>query len=501
MVNSSVFTPKISNISLFDLDRTAARSCVNGQWVESPNKKTFQNINPANNTVITEVADIPAEVVEEAIKAAENAFESFSESPVLERSLMLKTWAELVRKNCDDLSKVMTWENGKTLADSKQEIEFSASFLDWYAGEALRIHGDVTHSGVASNHRIFNVKQPIGVCGLITPWNFPAAMIARKAGAAIAAGCTAVIRAAEVTPLTAIGMIKLAQQAGIPKGVLNLILDSNAKVCGEVITNSPIVRKVSFTGSTNVGKQLMSQSSCTVKKMSLELGGNAPFIVFPDADLEKTIKSLMACKFNSNGQVCVCANRIYVHEDIYDTFANALADLVCEMKIGSGFDPEVKLGPLIAASGAEKVEEHVKDAVANGAKILTGGKRPEGFNECYYEPTVLVNVKEKCRLFREETFGPLAALIKFKDVDEVIKSANSSSVGLAGYVYTNDLNTMFRMAKGLEVGIVGANTEQVNDPFLDFGGIKESGYGKEGGMHGVDEFLIEKAISLQIFPH
>lgn len=398
--------------------------------------------------------------------------------------------------NSEDLAKIITWENGKPLADAKGEVAYAASFLEWFSEEAPRIDGDTVPASIPGN-RIFTVKEPVGVCGLITPWNFPAAMVTRKIGPAIAAGCTIVAKAPGETPFTALALAELAHRAGIEKGIFNVVTSlKNTVQTGEVLTSSPEVRKVSFTGSTNVGKVLMQQSAATLKKLSFELGGNAPFIVFDDADLDAAVAGAITSKFRSSGQTCVCANRIYIQSGIYDTFAERFTQKVKAFKVGSGYADGVTHGPLIHDRALNKVSEHVADAKHHGGAILLGGNPLPELGSNFFQPTVIRDMTPSMRLASEETFGPVAGLFKFDTEAEVVSMANASEVGLAGYFYSKDLQRVYRVAEALEVGMVGVNTGLISDAAAPFGGVKESGFGREGSKYGVGEYLTVKTVTL-----
>ena len=398
-------------------------------------------------------------------------------------------------ENAEDLTTLITWENGKPVADAKGEVTYAANFLEWFSEEAPRIYGDTIPSSVPTN-RVWTTKEPIGVCGLITPWNFPAAMITRKIGPAVAAGCTTVCKAPGETPFTALALAELADRAGIPKGVVNVITALKTTVqVGEELTTNPVVRKISFTGSTGVGKLLMKQCSGTLKKLSLELGGNAPFIVFDDADIDAAVIGAINSKFRSSGQTCVCANRIFVQKGVYDEFSQKFAAKVEEFKVGNGFKQGITHGPLIHDRAVDKVEQHVRDAEKKGAKIILGGHKlpDEGAN--FYQPTVITGMTANMAMATEETFGPVAGLFPFETEEEVVKIANSTPVGLAGYFYSRDLARVYRVAEHLEVGMVGVNVGIISDPAAPFGGVKESGFGREGSHHGIGEYQITKMVT------
>ncbi|KAF2643331.1 putative succinate-semialdehyde dehydrogenase Uga2 [Massarina eburnea CBS 473.64] len=409
---------------------------------------------------------------------------------------MLRAWYQLVIDNADDLARLITWENGKPLADAKGEVTYAANFFEWFAEEAPRVYGQTIPASVAGN-RVFTVKEPVGVCGLITPWNFPAAMITRKIGPALAAGCTVVAKSPGETPFTAAALAELAHRAGIPKGVVNFVTAlENTPEVGETITSSKTVKKVSFTGSTGVGKLLMKQSADTLKKLSFELGGNAPFIVFDDADLDIAVAGAIASKFRSSGQTCVCANRIFVQSAIYDDFASKFAEKVEGFKVGSGYGEGVTHGPLIHDRAVSKVEAHVQDAVKNGGKVLIGGQKLPDLGTNFFQPTVIRDMTSSMALASEETFGPVAGLFKFETEADVVKLANDTDVGLAGYFFSKDVQRCYRVAEALQVGMVGVNTGLISDPAAPFGGVKESGFGREGSALGIDEYMVTKMVTL-----
>jgi len=413
-----------------------------------------------------------------------------------ERGALLRKWHALVAQNAEDLATLITWENGKPLADARGEVAYANSFFEWFAEEAPRLGGE-TILASGPGRRIYTTREPVGVCGLITPWNFPAAMITRKIAPAIAAGCTVVAKSPAETPLTASALAVLAERAGIPPGVVNVITSmSHTPAIGEALCTSPIVRKISFTGSTGVGKLLMKQSASTLKKLSFELGGNAPFIVFDDADVSGAVAGAVSSKFRSSGQTCVCANRIYVQEGVYDKFVEALAAEVAKFKVGNGFEEGVTHGPLIHSKAVHKVKSHIKDALAQGACIVQGGKALAEKGDNFYSPTVMSGMHSDMALAKEETFGPVAGIFKFKTEAEVVELANSAEVGLAGYFFSQDVGRCWRVAEALEVGMVGVNTGLISDPALPFGGVKESGFGREGSGIGIDEYTIVKAVTV-----
>ncbi|KAJ3273233.1 hypothetical protein HK104_004306, partial [Borealophlyctis nickersoniae] len=472
-----------------------SQAYIGGKWVSALSNKTYGVIDPATQKVLIEVPDMNAEDTRLAIHAATDALVGWKKQTARYRAQVLRRWYDLLMANQDDLARIMTLECGKPLAESQGEVAYGASFIQWFSEEAPRAYGDVIPP-FSAGRRLLVVKQPVGVCGLITPWNFPIAMITRKAGAALAAGCSVVVKPASETPLSALAVAKLGEEAGVPPGVLNVVTTTkgkNTQEIGEELTTNPAVRKISFTGSTAVGKLLMKQAAGTVKKVSLELGGNAPFIVFNDADLDAAVDGCLNSKFRNTGQTCVCVNRIYVQSGVYSTFASKLAAAVSALKVGHGLDPGVKIGPLITREGVEKVRRHVEDAVQKGAEMVTGGKPHEkGGN--FWEPTVLTGVGKEAVVAREETFGPVAALFKFETEAEVIHQANATEFGLAGYFYSTSISRIFRVAEALEVGMVGVNEGLISTEVAPFGGIKESGLGREGSKYGMDEYMEEKYI-------
>ncbi|KFZ08042.1 hypothetical protein V501_06126 [Pseudogymnoascus sp. VKM F-4519 (FW-2642)] len=483
--------PKLSDPSLLKLDV----NFVDGEWVKAKSGKTFDVYDPTNSKVIGTAPDMDSADTELAIAAAATAFKSFKTWTGRERSKVLRKWYDLMVENQEDIATLITWENGKPLADARGEAAYAANFFEWFSEEAPRIYGDTIPASVPGN-RVVTFKEPVGVCGLITPWNFPAAMITRKVGPALAAGCTVVCKAPSETPFTSLALAELAQRAGVPKGVVNVITAAtNTPAVGKTICTSPTIKKVSFTGSTGVGKTLMSQSSSTLKKLSFELGGNSPFIVFDDADLTSAVAGAITSKFRSSGQTCVCANRIYVQAGIYDAFTSAFVDAVAKFQLGSGFEKGVTHGPVINAKAVAKVDEHVQDAISKGAKLLAGGQKLPQLGANFYAPTILGGMNAEMKLANEETFGPVAGLFKFDTEEEVIKLANASDVGLAGYFYSQDIQRVARVAEAMEVGMIGVNTGLISDPAAPFGGMKESGFGREGSKYGVGEYMVTKMVT------
>ena len=472
---------------------------INGKWLAQKDGRTFPVLNPATGETVGEVPDCGAEETREAIEAAAEAFKTWSRTTSQERYALLYRVYELVRQRTDELARIITLENGKPLADAKGEIAYGNSYFLWYAEEAKRIYGE-TIPALVPNKRITVIRQPVGVVGAITPWNYPFAMIARKVSAALAAGCTVVAKPSEDTPLTAIALCEILEEAGIPAGVVNLVTGSPQAIGGEMLAN-PLVRKMTFTGSTQVGKHLIRGSAEHVKKVSMELGGHAPFIVFDDADIDAAVAGALSVKFKNNGQACVCGNRFFIHRPIMEEFSAKFIEQTKKYKVGIGTEEGTQIGPLINQKGLAKVETHVADALAKGAVLAAGGKRltAGGLDRGWvYEPTVLLNVNESMQIFYEETFGPVAPLIPFETEEEAIRRANDSVYGLAAYVYTRDAGRVVRVSEALEYGMVG-----VNDPGpavayqAPFGGMKQSGLGREGGRQGLMEFLEEKYISHQ----
>ena len=460
---------------------------IDGEW--TGNGKTQPVVNPATGAVLGTVPKLGGDEARRAVDAAERAWPAWRAKTAKERAVILRKWYELMMANQEDLAQILTAEQGKPLTEARGEIAYGASFIEWFAEEGKRAYGDIIPQHQADK-RVLVIKQPIGVCALITPWNFPNAMITRKAGPALAAGCTVVIKPAGQTPYSALAMAELGERAGIPKGVLNVITGDSKAIGGELCAN-PKVRKLSFTGSTETGRVLMKQCSDTIKKLSLELGGNAPFIVFDDADLDAAVEGALASKYRNAGQTCVCANRIYVQDGVYDRFAAKLADKVKGFKVGPGTEPGVVIGPLIDENGVKKVEQHVADAVGKGAKVVLGGKRLNGL---FFQPTVLTNVTPAMLVSHEETFGPVAPLIRFKTEEEVIRLANDTEFGLCGYFYSRDVGRIFRVAEAMETGIVGANVGIISTEIAPFGGVKQSGLGREGSKYGLEEYLEVKYI-------
>lgn len=466
---------------------------VDGAWVDADDKTSLAVTDPATGKEIATVPKMGAKETRRAIDAAEAAWPAWRAKTGKERAAILRRWNDLMLANQDDLALIMTTEQGKPLTEAKGEIAYAASFIEWFAEEAKRIYGD-TIPGHQADKRIVVIKEPIGVCGAITPWNFPAAMITRKAGPALAAGCVMVLKPASQTPLSALALAVLAERAGVPKGVFNVLTGSATAIGGE-ITSNPKVRKVTFTGSTEIGKVLMTQCAATVKRTSMELGGNAPFIVFDDADLDAAVEGAIASKYRNTGQTCVCANRLLVHEPVYEAFAKKLAEAVAKLKVGSGVEPGVQQGPLIDMNAVLKVEEHIADAVSKGAKVVVGGQR-HTLGGQFFQPTVLANVTPDMKVAKEETFGPVAPLFRFKTEAEAIRMANDTEFGLASYFYARDIARVWRVSEGLEYGIVGINTGLISTEVAPFGGMKESGQGREGSKYGIEDYLEVKYLCM-----
>ncbi|KIF82849.1 NADP-dependent succinate-semialdehyde dehydrogenase [Noviherbaspirillum autotrophicum] len=480
-------------LQLKDPSLLRMQAYLNGQWCDADNGESFAVTNPATGEVIGHVPHMGTAETRRAIAAANEAWRGWRAKTAKERSAVLRKWNDLMLANADDLAQIMTVEQGKPLAEAKGEVAYAASFIEWFAEETKRVAGD-TLASPWSDRRLVVVKEPIGVCAAITPWNFPAAMITRKVGPALAAGCPMIVKPAESTPYSALAMAVLAERAGVPAGVFSVIT-GDARAIGSEMTSNPTVRKLSFTGSTEVGRLLMQQSAATVKKLSLELGGNAPFIVFDDADLDAAVEGAIASKYRNAGQTCVCANRIYVQDGVYDAFADKLVAAVKKLKVGNGLEPGVTQGPLIDGDAVQKVEQHVADAIAKGGRVLTGGKR-HALGRTFFEPTVIADVTSDMRVAKEETFGPLAPLFRFKDDAEAIAMANDTEFGLASYFYSRDIGRIWRVAEGLESGMVGINTGLISNEVAPFGGVKQSGLGREGSKYGMDDYLVIKYLCM-----
>ena len=466
---------------------------IDGRWVDADNGATMRVVNPGTGALIGTAPDMGAAETRRAIAAAEAAWPAWRAKLARERSVLLRRWYELVMANLDDLALILTTEQGKPLAEARGEITIGAAYIEWFAEEARRVYGDVIPT-IANDKRLLVIKQPVGVCAAITPWNFPSSMITRKVAPALAAGCPVVIKPAEATPYCAYALAELAHRAGFPPGVLNMLTGEPVAIGKELCAN-PAVRKLSFTGSTGVGRILMSQVAPTLKKISLELGGNAPFIVFDDADLDAAVEGAMQSKYRNAGQTCICANRLFVQDGIYDAFAAKLTTKVRELKVGRGTESGVTQGPLINPKALAKVEEHVSDALAHGAHAMIGGKR-HALGGNFYEPTVLTGVQPEMKIFREETFGPVAPLFRFRDDAEVVELANRTEYGLAAYFYSRDIGRIWRVAEALEYGMVGINTGLITTEVAPFGGVKQSGLGREGSKYGIEEFVEVKYLCM-----
>lgn len=466
-----------------------AQAYINGHWINSSNGKSFDVINPATGAPIGRVPDMERSDVTKAICAAENAFGTWSSRTGKERAKILRKWFESVVSSTESLARIITLESGKPLAESRSEVAYGASFIEWFAEEAKRIYGD-TIPATDKSKRIITIRQPVGVSAAITPWNFPLAMITRKASPALAAGCTMVIKPAESTPLTALALAQLAEDAGIPAGVFNIITSLNSSETGKEFCENPTIRKLSFTGSTRTGRILAAQCAGTIKKLSLELGGTSPFIIFDDASVDNAVNGVISSKFRNAGQTCICANLILVQEPVYDIFINKLVAAVQKTTIGNGTEENISIGPLINDAALNKVKGLVDDAISNGAQCLTGGK----FSKLFYEPTVLSGITKKMKLFSEEIFGPIAPIIKFSTEEEALEIANNSIYGLAAYFYSNDISRCMRVSESLQYGIVGVNEGVVSTEVAPFGGIKQSGIGREGSKYGIEEYTELKYI-------
>ncbi|MCW2244022.1 NAD-dependent succinate-semialdehyde dehydrogenase [Azospirillum canadense] len=474
-------------LSLTDKSLLQTQAYVNGTWRNAFSGKTFPVTNPATGEELAQVADVGAEETRQAINAADAALPAWRAKTAKERAVILRRWYELILAAQEDLAVLMTAEQGKPLAEARGEVVYGANFIEWFAEEGKRVYGDVIPT-FAGNKRIVVLKEPIGVVAAITPWNFPNAMITRKVAPALAAGCTVVVKPAEDTPLSALALAVLAERAGVPAGVFNIVTGSDPVAIGGELTASPIVRKLSFTGSTEVGRILMRQSADTVKKVSLELGGNAPFIVFDDADLDEAVKGALASKYRNSGQTCVCANRLLVQAGVYDAFAAKLVEAVKQIRVGNGMEAGVAQGPMINTQAVDKVEELMGDAVAKGAKVALGGNR-HALGGTFFEPTILTGVTTEMRVAREEIFGPVAPLFKFETEADAVRMANDTEFGLAAYFYSRDIGRVWRVAEQLEYGMVAINEGILSTEVAPFGGIKQSGIGREGSKYGMDDFL------------
>jgi succinate-semialdehyde dehydrogenase/glutarate-semialdehyde dehydrogenase len=480
-------------LQLKDPSLLRQQAYIDGEWCDANGGATVEVRNPATGDKLGTVPHMGADETRRAIDAANAAWPAWRKKTARERATILRKWSDLMLENADDLALLMTVEQGKPLAESKGEIGYAASFFEWFGEQAKRADGDVLQSP-SPDRRIIVTKEPIGVCAAITPWNFPSAMITRKVAPALAAGCPIVLKPSELTPYSAFALAVLGERAGVPKGVFSIVT-GDAQAIGGEMTSNPTVRKLSFTGSTAVGRLLMQQCAPTVKKISLELGGNAAFIVFDDADLDAAVEGAIASKYRNAGQTCVCANRMYVQDSVYDEFARRLVEKVRTLKVGNGLEPGVNQGPLINEKAVQKVEDHIADALAKGAQVQVGGKR-SGLGHSFFEPTVLANVTSDMKVAREETFGPLAPLFRFKTEEEVIAMVNNTEFGLASYFYSRDIGRVWRIAEAIESGIVGVNTGLISNEVAPFGGVKQSGLGREGSKYGMDDYLVMKYVCM-----
>ncbi|NUO85450.1 MAG: NADP-dependent succinate-semialdehyde dehydrogenase [Cupriavidus sp.] len=474
-------------LNLQDSSLLRQQCLIDGRWIDG--ERRIDVTNPATGERVGQVPQLGAAETRQAIEAANRALPAWRARTAKDRSALLRKWFELIMANQEDLARIMTAEQGKPIAEARGEIAYAASFIEWFAEEGKRVYGDTIPAPV-SNQRIVVTKEPVGVCAAITPWNFPAAMITRKAGPALAVGCTMVVKPASQTPLTALALVALAERAGIPAGVLSVVTGSASAIGGEMSRNA-LVRKLTFTGSTEVGRVLMAQTAATIKKVSMELGGNAPFIVFDDADLDAAVEGAIVSKYRNAGQTCVCANRIYVQSGVYEAFAQKLVAAVAALKVGNGMDDGVRIGPLIDDKAVAKVEEHIADALGKGARLLQGGQR-HALGHSFFQPTVLADVAPGMLVAREETFGPLAPLFRFDTEDDVVAMANDTEFGLASYFYARDLGRVWRVSERLEYGMVGVNTGLISNEVAPFGGVKQSGVGREGSHYGIDDYLVIK---------
>jgi len=480
--------------SLSDKELLRNNLYINGQWQEGIDKETFDVLNPATGGVVATVASGGAIEIQQAIKAADDALKIWQAYTAKDRSKFLRDWFNLIMANQEDLALIMTAEQGKPLEESRGEIGYAASFIEWFAEEAKRINGDIIPTN-ANDRRLLTVKQPVGVVAAITPWNFPSAMLTRKAGPALAVGCTFVMKPAKETPLSAIALVELAHRAGIPKGVLNLVVGNSSSAIGNELTASPMVKKLTFTGSTSVGKMLLKQCADTVKKVSMELGGNAPILIFDDANIDKAVKGAVASKYRNAGQTCICINRILVQDSVYDEFVAKFTKAVANLTVADGLSKTVDMGPLVNAGAVNDIDNMVQDAVSKGAILTTGGQRMN-MGDCFYQPTVLTNITPNMRVADEEIFGPIAPIFKFTTEEEAISMANDTEYGLASYVYTQNLGRAWRVSEGIEYGMVGVNEVAITSEVIPFGGVKESGLGREGSQYGVDDYLELKYICM-----
>jgi len=482
-------------LKLTDPSLLRAQLYIDGHWVDADNGATMPVLNPATREEIVSIPNAGAAETRRAIEAADRAFAQWRKTTVKERADILKRWFALVMANQEDLAQLMTAEQGKPLAESRGEVAYGAAFIEWFAEEGRRVYGDTIPAN-NPNQRIVTIKQPVGVVAAITPWNFPIAMITRKVGPALASGCTVVLKPATATPLSALALAALAERAGVPPGVFSVVAGNSARAIGGEMTGNPIVRKLTFTGSTEIGKVLMEQCAATVKKTSMELGGNAPFIVFDDADLDAAVVGAMASKYRNAGQTCVCANRLLVQDGVYDAFAEKLVAAVNALKVGNGADDGVQIGPLINDEAVAKVTELVQQATGAGAKVLTGGAVGDAYGQGFYLPTVLADVDASMDVYNEEIFGPVAPLVRFKTEEQAIRMGNDTPFGLSAYFYARDIGRIWRVAEGLEYGIVGINEGIISTEVAPFGGVKESGLGREGSKYGIDDYLEIKYLNM-----
>jgi len=480
-------------LDLKNTDLLKTQAYINGQWLDGDAKETFDVLNPATGDVLASVASLGANETRRAIEAAHAALPAWQKKTAKERAQLLRRWFDLIMANQEDLARIMTLEQGKPLAESRGEIAYGASFIEWFSEEGKRVYGDVIPG--PNDRRLIAIKQAVGVVAAITPWNFPSAMLARKAGPALAAGCTFIIKPAKETPLSALALVELAEQVGIPAGVINAVVSKDSRSIGAELTQNPLVRKLSFTGSTPVGKQLLKQSADTLKKVSMELGGNAPVIVFEDADLDLAVAGAIASKYRNAGQTCICANRLLVQENIAQAFTEKFTAAVNQLHVGNGLDDSVALGPLINRQALEDVDAMVQDAIDRGALATTGGQAPDN-SGAFYPPTVLTNVTDTMRVFREEIFGPVAPIFTFTDEADAIQQANDTEFGLASYFYTQNMSRAWRVAEALDYGMVGVNEVAITSETIPFGGVKESGMGREGSKYGMDDYLEIKYICM-----
>lgn len=485
-------------ITLTDPSLFRQQALIHGNWVEASSQKTIEVTNPATLEVIGHIPSMGTEEAKQAIASSKEALVSWKQKTTKERSQLLRAWYDLIVKNQDDLAKLMTLEQGKPINEAKGEVLFAASFLEWFSEQARRIEGEVIATP-SNDRRLLTIRQPVGVCAAITPWNFPAAMITRKVGPALAAGCTMVLKPASQTPFSALALAELALRAGIPAGVFNVVTGEAAPIAEE-FTHNPVVRKLTFTGSTPIGSKLMSQGASHIQKSSMELGGNAPFIVFADADINAAVNGAIISKYRNNGQTCVCANRFYIHDSVFDEFVTKLTAKVEALAIGNGLDAQTQIGPFIDKRALDKNLQFIEDAIEKGATLVCGGKQvhPEGLNGYFLTPTILVNVDKTMKVSCEEIFGPIAPIMRFKEESEVIELANDTEFGLASYFYTKDLSRTWRVSEALEYGMVGINTGLISTAEAPFGGVKQSGLGREGSQHGIEEYLEIKYLCMGI---